>query len=196
MRLILARHGQSLGNVDPVTYAGQDSPLTPLGEAQADRLGRWLAAHESAIDLIVCSPLQRARQTAEIANTHLRLPLVFDDRLREIEKFDLPLLRRRLHPFSPETDHVDPASDGYYDRYSLQVRGALDALTADLNRPRPVLVVSHGGTSATILRLVMERHDIYFLSHNTALHLLEWREGRWHISGLNLTPHLPPELIT
>lgn len=196
MRLILARHGQSFGNVDPAAYAGRDAPLTPLGEQQADRLGRWLKESEPEIDAIKCSPLRRALQTAEIANEHLRLPVIVDERLAEIERYDLPLLPRRKHPLQPETAHADPAADGYYDLYKDRVKEALADLLADLARPKPILVVSHGGASATILRLIVERHDIYFLTNNTGLHFLEWSDGRWRIHGLNQLRHLTPDLIS
>lgn len=196
MRLILARHGQSLGNVDPSVYMNQDPPLTPLGEQQADRLGRWLKDSEPDIDAILCSPLHRARQTAEIANAHLALPLRVDERLAEIDRYDLPLLPRRVHPLQPDTAHPDPAADGYYELYKDRVKDALADLLADLMRPKPILVVSHGGTSATILRLIMERHDVFFLTNNTGLHFLEWSDGRWRIHGLNQLRHLTPDLIS
>ncbi|MCC7206739.1 MAG: histidine phosphatase family protein [Anaerolineae bacterium] len=196
MRLILARHGQSFVNVDPATYAGQDAPLTPLGEQQAERLGRWLKEFEPDIEAITCSPLRRAQQTAEIVNAHLQLPLSVDERLAEIERYDLPLLPRRTHPLQPETAHNDPGADGYYERYKGRVKEALADLLADLMRPKPMLVVSHGGTSATILRLIMERHDVYFLTNNTGLHFVEWTDGRWRIHGLNQLRHLTPDLIS
>jgi probable phosphoglycerate mutase len=196
MRLILARHGQSFGNVDPAAHAGRDAPLTPLGEKQADQLGQWLKESEPDIDAVLYSPLRRARQTAEIANAYLQLPLSVDERLAEIERYDLPLLPRRMHPLQPETAHADPAGDGYYDLYKDRVKAALTDLLADLMRPKPILVVSHGGTSATILRLIVERHDIYFLTNNTGLHVLEWSDGRWRIHGLNQLRHLTPDLIS
>jgi broad specificity phosphatase PhoE len=194
MRLILARHGQSFGNIDPGAWP--DPALTPLGEQQADRLGCWLQANQPDIDLILCSPLRRARMTAEIINQFLNLPIQIDDDLTEISRFDLPLLARRTDPFDPASVHYPPESDGFYEAFCAQVRRALGRITADLARPKPLLVVSHGGTSATILRLILERHDIFFWTRNTGLHFLQWDDGRWGIDGLNITSHLPPELIS
>lgn len=50
MRILLVRHGQSLGNVDPETYVKIGDPKTPLtdtGWDQAENLGRFLNTHYS-----------------------------------------------------------------------------------------------------------------------------------------------------
>jgi broad specificity phosphatase PhoE len=197
MRLILARHGQSWANVDSTKHSDPDSPLTPLGEQQADRLGRWLKQHEPELDVIWASPLQRARNTAAIANQYLNLPVVLHDGLMEIPRYDLPMLDQREHPFLPETQSTPPQpEDNILVHHRVQVKLVLDELITDLYRPKPILVISHGGTCAAMLRIIFNRTDIYFRTHNTAFHDVEWRDGRWMIFGLNLKPHLPAELIT
>lgn len=195
MRLILARHGQSFANTEPARYENLPAPLTALGEQQADRLGQWLKRHEPEIDLIMCSAILRAQQTAEIVNQYLAVPLVVNENLNEIETWDYPYLHRRAHPFKLDT--LDTSlEDGVYSAFRIRVQRALDEITSDLSRPKPMLVVSHGGTSATLLRLIVERHDMYFITHNTGLHFVEWDDGRWRIKALNQTRHLPDELIS
>lgn len=65
--LLYVRHGESQANVDFV-FAGQrnDSPLTKLGEQQAQTAGSGLLEQHIRIDRIISSPLVRALQTAEI----------------------------------------------------------------------------------------------------------------------------------
>lgn len=64
MRLILMRHGESTSDLEPRRIEGMaDFPLTETGLAQARALGRRVAA-EYQLDELICSPLQRARQTA------------------------------------------------------------------------------------------------------------------------------------
>ncbi len=193
MRLILARHGQALSNIDP-NYPGLDSPLTPLGEQQADRLGHWLKEREPEIDHILFSPLQRAARTAEIINQHLNRPMIANDDLREIERV-APLPSRR-DPFKADTTYVPDSNDGYYDQYRAQVQRALGVIGADLNRPKPLLVVSHGGTASTLLRLIFERHDFRFWTYNTGLHVLAWSEGIWRVECLNGVLHLPADMLS
>lgn len=66
--VILIRHGQSTFNLayeqtgrDP---GHVDALLTPLGERQARDAGRILA--DEPVDLVICSPLTRALQTAHL----------------------------------------------------------------------------------------------------------------------------------
>jgi broad specificity phosphatase PhoE len=84
--LLLIRHGETQWNVER-RYQGQlDSPLTERGIAQAEAIGRRLAAlPEFASAPLIASPLGRARRTAEIICANRR-STVFetDDRLREI----------------------------------------------------------------------------------------------------------------
>jgi broad specificity phosphatase PhoE len=65
--LLLARHGQSLFNVDGVVNGDPvlDRGLSALGLEEARRLGRQLAG--VAIDLCVVSEFPRAQQTARLA---------------------------------------------------------------------------------------------------------------------------------
>ncbi|KAL8789494.1 MAG: hypothetical protein Q9213_001107 [Squamulea squamosa] len=65
MKLYLIRHGETVDNVAQL-YAGiRDSPLTVQGVLQAERLGRYLAANETALTHIFASDLQRAVKSAE-----------------------------------------------------------------------------------------------------------------------------------
>lgn len=63
--LILLRHAEAV----PVAAddADHDRPLTEHGEQEAHAAGRWLAAHGSRPDRVLCSPAARTRQTAELA---------------------------------------------------------------------------------------------------------------------------------
>ncbi len=64
MKLWLTRHGEA---VDP-DYSGSDfeRPLTEYGRRQVAGLMHWLLQREPSPELILHSPLVRARQTAEI----------------------------------------------------------------------------------------------------------------------------------
>ena len=63
--LYLVRHGRTLGNVQRVLVGSTDIPLDELGVQQAHLVGERLAAAIQA-DVLLSSPLQRARVTAEI----------------------------------------------------------------------------------------------------------------------------------
>lgn len=59
MRLLIVRHAEATpGSPDELR------PLTPEGREQARRLGASLRAEGFAADVVLCSPLLRARETA------------------------------------------------------------------------------------------------------------------------------------
>lgn len=70
LKVYLLRHGEGLGNVQGGYYGRTDCPLTAKGCQQAERAGatlRELRAAGSGRDLLLLtSPLERARHTAEI----------------------------------------------------------------------------------------------------------------------------------
>jgi phosphohistidine phosphatase len=47
----------------PAGVADKDRPLNREGEADAVAAGSWLAEHEYAPDVVICSPSRRTRQT-------------------------------------------------------------------------------------------------------------------------------------
>jgi len=63
-RFVLVRHGQSEGNARQIVQGRLDLPLDAEGRAQAAALGKWVAGFEP--DLMLCSPLARAAETADI----------------------------------------------------------------------------------------------------------------------------------
>lgn len=80
---ILVRHGETEWHAEN-RYAGRtDVPLTELGHQQAANLGAWAAGQR--IDAVLCSPLARARLTAEPAATALGLTPRVDERLYEVD---------------------------------------------------------------------------------------------------------------
>ena len=61
--LVVVRHGQSQANEEGLIAGHVDPPLTALGERQALALQEELAG----VELVVTSPLSRARRTGELA---------------------------------------------------------------------------------------------------------------------------------
>lgn len=84
-RLILLRHGESTANADGLFTGSLDVDLTELGKAQSVVAGRLIREALLGIQVVVCSPLTRARQTAGIVMSMLQRPAEFvvDWRLSE-----------------------------------------------------------------------------------------------------------------
>ena len=83
MKLYIARHGQTTWNVDDLVCGRADVPLTDLGRQQAQKLAQ--SALDKKIDVILCSPLERARHTAQPISDAIGVPIQIDDRLVEFD---------------------------------------------------------------------------------------------------------------
>ena len=79
----IVRHGETEWTVSKKHTGRTDIPLTPAGEAEARALAAVLDQHEFA--LVLTSPLQRARRTAELAGFG---DAKVDERLRELDYGD------------------------------------------------------------------------------------------------------------
>lgn len=82
MRLLLARHGQSVWNADRRFQGRTDVGLSPKGTEEAISLGRAVARRPLAA--VYASPLARARQTAEIVVRGTGLTVTVAEDLKEL----------------------------------------------------------------------------------------------------------------
>ena len=83
MKLYISRHGQTPWNVEDLVCGRADVPLTEIGQQQARLLAE--SAIDKGIDVILSSPLQRARQTAQAVSDAIGVPIQIDDRLVEMD---------------------------------------------------------------------------------------------------------------
>jgi probable phosphoglycerate mutase len=81
MKIYVVRHGTTELNKKHALNGWIDEPLAEEGIAQAEALKETLP---EGITMIHSSSLLRARQTAEILNRRLRVPIVYHDELREM----------------------------------------------------------------------------------------------------------------
>jgi broad specificity phosphatase PhoE len=148
-KIFLMRHGESKNNVKHLLNSWPEVrkySLTEKGRMQAQSAGEVLA--QENIDLIVSSPIQRAKETAQIIAEATGAPIIEDERLRETDfgdfnegdaeeiwkKYPDPLMRL----------HVD-GSDGVESFTDEHKR--IEAFLADLRRDhagKNIVVVSHG----------------------------------------------------
>ncbi len=144
--LIMIRHGESTGNADGLLLGRLDAPLTERGLAQARTLGPWVAGASR----VICSPLARARATAEALGTGL--PIEIDDRWVEVDygEFDGSSLgsvpAEVWTQWRSDPDYRPPGGETLAEA-SVRVRSACDELFAvegeGARGPGPVVVVSH-----------------------------------------------------
>ncbi|MCT1801333.1 histidine phosphatase family protein [Kocuria carniphila] len=141
--LSLIRHGQTDWNFARRLQGRTDIPLNETGREQAREVGRELAASEEHWDVLVSSPLSRARETAEIIGEAVGLVVsrVYDDLIErsfgDIEGYDCShMTEEERHAFMEQ--HGEHTAD-------LVDRGVavLQQIISDYPGQN-VMIVSHG----------------------------------------------------
>jgi len=154
------RHGRSLADDEEKFEGRYDAPLTDTGLSQARRAAeRFGADPDRTYDLVVCSSLQRARQTAEPVAEALGCSLTEDPLWMELDNGELAGL-----PFAEGYSRFPPASvRGAYTHVGRTGESmaefharALQAVQSLVDRPEGAyLVVAHGGIINAALRVVL-----------------------------------------
>lgn len=159
--LYIMRHGETDWNVERRLQGRTDVPLNDNGRAMA------AAAREEYkdvhLDVCYCSPLRRARETADILLKDRNIPILYDDRLMEMgfgecegEKFNFQL----YSPQSPinvlfldPENYVIPVKGGesfsaLYDRTGEFLEEVIWPL---MEQKKDVLIMGHGAMNSSIM---------------------------------------------
>lgn len=144
--LWLARHGETEWTIGRRHTGRTDVPLTPRGEAQATALGARL--HGLDFALVLASPLERARRTAELAGFGDTLELEPD--LMEVDYGEYEgRTTTEIHRARPDWDlwrDGCPGGETIADAARRAERAIARARAAD----GPVLLVGHGHLTRTL----------------------------------------------
>lgn len=152
MRLLLARHGESIWNAEKRFQGHTDIALSDRGRAQAEALGRALRGYRVAAAYV--SPFRRARETAELALRESGVSPTVIEELRELSLGDWEgctveeVRAREGDPYRAwlRAPHDCPPPGGEpLPVVSERVRAAVDRIAAAHPNGGDVLVVSHGG---------------------------------------------------
>lgn len=151
MKLLVTRHGQTNWNIEGKIQGSVDNLLNDEGINQAERAREIIK--NTKIDLIICSTLTRAKQTAEILNKDRDIRIMYDSRIAE---------RNYGEYEGRKTSEVNIAE--FFEYYknkpcrngeSIQdlfnrIFGFLDDLKQNYNNYNRILLVSHGDVSRAI----------------------------------------------
>ena len=143
------RHGESEKNVTGIVTDAFDAPYPLTEKGKADAVSA-AAAYKGKIDLIVTSPVLRAKETAEVVATELGLStesVVVDERLRELEHgvYDGKTVKEYYgdYPVSVEKFEQAPEGGETYNQLRARMGDCLDSLEAEY-KDKTILIVSHG----------------------------------------------------
>lgn len=189
MAIVLVRHGETPGNAARVIQR-PDTPLSPRGVAQAERLADRLAAW--AVSTILSSDYARARMTAATLQAATGVALELDPDLRERNFGDLRGIAYAdldVDPFAP--GYVPPRGESWDDLHA-RVDRVWARVTATAGRERgDVVVVTHGLVCHSLVarHLALDADAAEGGFGNTSVTVVE-SEPPWRVRLLNCTAHL------
>lgn len=150
--ILLARHGETDDNREPIRFQGfHDVPLNETGRAQARELAERVARED--VKALYSSDLDRARETAEIVGGRIGVTPQLEPRLRESNR------GRWEGRYFHDVQRDEPEAFAAWMRggagfrfpggeslgeHLARVVAALEEIAAD--ERRPALAVCHGGT--------------------------------------------------
>lgn len=202
---VFLRHGESIGNAQSRWQGQSDYELTDRGRAQALALAERWKSEKVKFDLVIASPLSRARETAEIVASAVGAKIEFDPillerHIGEMEGLTAEEVRKRPQPpFVTPYDSIGGEGEG---DWALFLRAG-QALHGLLRRPPGTyLVVSHGGLLNQLMNAIIgiaphvDPSGVRFRFENAAFaHVIYFpHQHRWAIDALNDRAHLkfPP----
>jgi broad specificity phosphatase PhoE len=180
---VFLRHGQSVWNHEGRIAGSQDVPLTPQGEDEA----RQAFALLGDIDwpLIVSSPLERARRTAELATGRHPHQLIEGLKERHWGHFEGQPVPRPM-PYL-----LEPEGGESWETFAARVVTTLNAILE--SEATPPLVVGHSGLIRVIRFVACGSPEGPRTANAQPLWVAPETRAQWEMRPLSLSDiaHLP-----
>ena len=170
-----------------------DPGLTPLGRQQAQAVASYLAAH--TWDVVLTSPLLRARQTAASIAEACRISPTIDERLRERMNWGDDDMEQTIDDFlrdwtraSTDRKWTPPSGSSAFATGERMLAALTDTVDRGIRR---ALAVTHGGATVDLLRQLLADSEIDALAPGViesgvpscGLTRLEYRE-KWTVHAI------------
>jgi broad specificity phosphatase PhoE len=147
--IYFVRHGQTDWNLEKKLQGLVDIPLNETGKQHARDVRDELVRGGVAFDVVLASPLKRARQTADIINEAYSLPITTVDGLKERDFGEFEGRIKTLHKEWYE-DFWNYNKDLHYER-AENVQDFVQRVSKQIVKIKDkyagknVLIVAHGG---------------------------------------------------
>lgn len=198
--ITFVRHAESAANRDGIWNGRSDGQLSPDGELQVKALANRFAS--AKFDMVVSSPLERARLTASALSDDVTL----DDGLIEIDlgrwegktaeevrEADGEALRQaladRTSPFGGSGESLGQAGE--------RVLAAVDEIAAKMPEESRAAVVTHGGLLQTVLHRFLPGRGqrAHAFVDNASVTGIVVFDGHSRLASFNDTGHLGPRSV-
>lgn len=197
-KLILARHGETMWNVERVFRGRADVNLDEIGIKQAELLGKYLSNWE--LEAIYSSPVKRALDTANIIARRQKVSVHIAEGLIDFDFGEWQSLPekevKRLHPAVLDEWHNNPHKVKMPGGESLDdVRErAVEVVNDVLSRHQGnVLLVSHRVVIKVLICYLLGLDNSHFwnINHDVGgITIFNCGDGRFVLTRHNDTSHL------
>lgn len=186
-KIYLVRHGETDWNVQGIIQGQTDVPLNDIGKHQALQCGEYLSKKD--FDMIISSPLKRAKESAEIINGILNLPIIYNENLKE-RYFGIAEGNSKNNLIKRYPNQVYPGQES---RLALNKRVMMELNKIIENHPnKRIIIVAHGAVINSMLSSITNHimgSRITTLK-NGSFTILDVKESIWQIKSANQTSHI------
>lgn len=199
MEIYIIRHGKTPWNVDRRLQGGTDIELNQDGIDLAMKTGEGLKSVD--FDVVYSSPLKRALDTAKLIVGDRDIPIITDERLREINfgemegGYGMKLKDDPSSPFYNFFHHPEKYNIGTGETFeSVMNRTAeflIEVVEPKENDYKRIMIVGHGamnkGLQCHMLGHGVEDYWKGDLQHNCAFNIYELKDGKYTLLENNKT---------
>ena len=164
MIIAIVRHGETDYNKQRLIQGRIDNVLNQTGKIQAETLGAYLKANNETFDVLLTSPLLRAKETAQIVGSHINLEITKEMELLTERDFG-PFEGKAVDDTLPFITQHEYKTKGYEDNEALLKRMSdMVSTVYETYKDKKVLMVAHAHVIKSILILAdFEKYD--FIKH-------------------------------
>jgi probable phosphoglycerate mutase len=157
--LYIMRHGKTDWNAKHKIQGRTDIPLNEEGRRTAEQAAKEYA--DIPLDTCYCSPLIRAKETAEIVLKERNIPIIPDERLMEMgfgiyegleNSFSIPDCPINVLFQNPENyRNPDGGAESLEALYARTGEFLKEVVEPQLQRGKNILIVGHGAMNSSII---------------------------------------------
>ena len=149
MKILFVRHGESQDDLENRYGGWSDFELTPTGQDQLAETASRIEQLEEGFEIILSSPLKRARSSAEIISSSLKLPVEIFEYVKERNTYGILSGMEKNEAklkYPDQVEHLD--SEEYVDGSERiedlleRIKKALDLI--ERRSEKSIVVVTHG----------------------------------------------------
>ncbi len=161
MKIYLARHGQTTGDVEDRYGGDYDDHLTNKGKAQSEMLAEKFL--DKGVEVVFASPRIRAQETAKIVAENLKVPVKTIENIRERNAYGIltGLVKEEARQKYPEAveqvksykNTVEGAES--YEHFKERILRSFEEITS--SNFQTIIIIAHGGPINCFFREVLKK---------------------------------------